>query len=79
MITQQRKLAYPFGTTEEEVDFKIYADGSKKENETGKAFIILNKDNQIRTVKKYRLPQHSSNYEAEIIAIQKAIEHVDFL
>lgn len=70
------KVSIPFGTTEEEADFKIYTDGSKKEKETGAAFIILNKDNQIQTVKKYKLPEHSSNYEAEIIAIQKAIEHI---
>lgn len=71
-----KKISIPYVETEEHVDYRIYTDGSKKEQETGAAFVILDKENKILTQRKYKLPGYSSNYEAEVLAILKAIKHI---
>lgn len=59
---------------EEESDYQIYTDGSKKEKEVGAAFLVFNSCNKLVLSKQFKLPEYSSNYDAEIIAIKKAIE-----
>ncbi|KAH9369545.1 hypothetical protein HPB48_021009 [Haemaphysalis longicornis] len=62
--------------TEDIVDYRIYTDGSKTEKEVGAAFVIFNDNNQIVRTEKFKLPEYSSNNEAELIAIKKVIEFI---
>lgn len=71
-----QKMSVEITKEEEEVNYRIYTDGSKNEKEVGAAFVVLNKNSEITISKKYCLPEYSSNYEAEVLAIEKAIEHV---
>lgn len=57
--------------TEKVVDYRIYTYGSKTEKEVGAAFVIFNNNNQIARIEKFWLPEYSSNYEPEIIAINR--------
>lgn len=70
------KIGITITKNEEESDYKIYTDGSKKEKEVGAAFLVFNNNNQLVASRKFKLPQYSSNYDAEIIAIKKAIEFI---
>lgn len=62
------------GVEEEQVDFRVFTDGSKNEKEVGAAFVIFDKENKITIKRKFKLPEYSSNYEAEVVAIKEAIE-----
>lgn len=62
------------GVEEEQVDFWVFTDGSKNEKDVGAAFVIFDKENKIIIKRKFKLPEYSSNYEAEVVAIKEAIE-----
>lgn len=71
-----KKIVIPVVDKEEEVNFKIYTDGSKREKEVGAAFIVLDCNNVIVLIRRYKLPGYASNFDAEVLAIQKAVEYI---
>lgn len=52
----------------------IYTDGSKTEKGTGAGFYC----ESLQTEKSFRLPNDCSIFQAELFAIQKALEHINF-
>ena len=69
--TFQDKEAYRPYLDEKAWPIQVFTDGSKHANKVGAAFCIL-REGQVVTTKKYRLPDRSSVFQAELIAIQKA-------
>ena len=53
--------------------WQIFTDGSKKDRKVGAAYIIFH-DNSQYTSEKFRLPDTSSVYQAELYAIFRAVE-----
>lgn len=69
-----QRAVVTIGVEEERVDFRVFTDGSKNEKEVGAAFVIFDSENKIIVKRKFKLPEYSYNYEAEVVAIKKAIE-----
>lgn len=67
------KITIPTTKEDDKVNCKICTDGSKTEKNVGAAFIILNNNKSTTTVKKYKHPDYSSTYDAEVTPIHKAI------
>ncbi|XP_040068031.1 uncharacterized protein LOC120841246 [Ixodes scapularis] len=54
----------------------IYTDGSVYLDQVGAAFVILKNNGRIIKIGKYRLPKHSTIFDAEAIAIFKALDYI---
>ncbi|XP_075724493.1 uncharacterized protein LOC142767160 [Rhipicephalus microplus] len=61
------------------INNQIFTDGSKSEKNVGAAFVHLNQLNQIINQQLFLLPPYSSNFEAEALAIIKALEYINKL
>lgn len=56
--------------------YYVYTDGSKEEKNTGAAFVIFDKGGNLIVYKMYKLPEYSSNFEAEAAAITEALKYL---
>ncbi|XP_040062787.1 uncharacterized protein LOC115322806 [Ixodes scapularis] len=54
----------------------LYTDGSVYLDQVGAAFVILKNNGRIIKIGKYRLPKHSTIFDAEAIAILKALDYI---
>lgn len=70
-ITIQHETASTGGT-----QYDIYTDGSATDDGCGAAFVVLDSSLTPIHKKQLKLPKHSSNFEAEAIAIIEALEYV---
>ena len=57
--------------SQSKLDYNVYTDGSKKDDQVGAGVYILHKDDPIAT-HKVRLPDESTVYQAEMMAIKQA-------
>lgn len=71
----QRK-SFKYSTKEANADYNIYTDGSEWEGRCGASYVIIDNNGQIVDSKIYKLPTYSSNFEAEVTGITKAIEKI---
>lgn len=73
-------ISIPFDAqSNREVELKIYTDGSGKEEGVGAAFVVFNAAGRQIEARKIKLPKYSNNFEAEGVAILKAIEYIQTL
>lgn len=61
------------------INNQIFTDGSKSGKDVGAAFVHLNQFNKIINQQLFLLPPYSSNFEAEALAIIKALEYINTL
>ncbi|XP_023211506.1 uncharacterized protein LOC111614364 [Centruroides sculpturatus] len=57
--------------------WKIYTDGSRNANGTGAGLTVINSKNRTTYQCYYKLAPHCTNSQAELLAILKAIQHID--
>ncbi|XP_077485825.1 uncharacterized protein LOC144096845 [Amblyomma americanum] len=57
-------------------DLYIYTDGSQSTSGTGAAFVVINNYQQTITTKQIKLHDYTSNFEAEALAIEKALVYI---
>lgn len=60
-------------------DVKIYTDGSATEDGVGAAYAAYDAQMQVLQESKRKLPKYSNNFEAEGVAILKALEYISTL
>lgn len=75
-------LAYPYKPMplmERQVDYEVYTDGSVQKEAVGAAFVVMKPTMEVLQVGKYRLPPHATIYDAELEAIQKALDFLQTL
>lgn len=75
-IHPARKLKHDFSLTSQIADINIYTDGSKNKEKVGSAYVVLGDQNKIIATKLLKLPQYSSNFDAEAVAILEALKYV---
>lgn len=76
-IHPANKVKYSFSTEiDKTITYNIFTDGSCDTMNPGAAFIVFKKFSEIITTRQYALPQHNNNFDAEAIAITKALEYV---
>lgn len=54
-------------------DINIYTDGSEQNGKCGASYVVIDKNGIILETKVFKLPNYSSNFEAEAIAIREAL------
>ncbi|XP_070379825.1 uncharacterized protein [Dermacentor albipictus] len=72
--TNKYKFSFNKNPTQE-ADYDIFTDGSSNEHGAGSAFVVI-KSGKIIDTKQYSLPNYSNNFEAEAVAIKKALEYI---
>lgn len=71
-----KKLRFTFNKeVSEGTEYNIFTDGSYNEAGGGSAFVVI-KSQKIIETKQYSLPNYSNNFEAEAMAITKALEYI---
>lgn len=72
-----KQYAVPFATsneTPEQTQYKIYTDGSIAKGSAGASYIIMDRHESVTVMKKIKLPNYATIFDAEMIAIQEAIK-----
>ncbi|KAH9376866.1 hypothetical protein HPB48_009774 [Haemaphysalis longicornis] len=56
--------------------FHIFTDGSESNDKVGAAFVVMNENLSMVDFCQYSLPKISDNFQAEVVALTKAIEYI---
>ena len=64
-----------FGPSNDSMNYSIYTDGSKSDEGVGSAFVVYQQSTEIHH-RIFRLPVYCSVFQAELLALKKALEHL---